>query len=379
LNSLISDGSVDVNARLPRRFQPPALVRAAKRGMKDIVDILLRANARVDDIDERGVTACHAAAAWGDRDMLALLLVRQPKLDIVDVSGNTALCYAVSRTTDDGVRNALMLLEAGASLTAVKPDDLCRFAATSTAAIQALIDYGVVVREIRNSDDVTPLHMAAWYGQDAAVFDMLVNVCGTGLDVRHVCDVTCLHSAASCGNVFAVRWLLHAGADVNSLTSDGSTPLHFVRNYQCAVLLLAAGANLCARDNVGRTALHGVPKWAAPMRSLTAATALIAAGADLDAADDTGETARQALARRQLTIEFDQVEQARREISKARIDFVRDRARQVCIGLQSLRIDALQMCEILQFACGPVAPLIPFHIWWKIATTVKHLRTNLIQ
>jgi hypothetical protein len=58
------------------------------------------------------------------------------------------------------------------------------------------------------------------------------------------------------------------------------------------------------------------------------------------------------------------------------IDFVSDRARQVCIGLQSLRIDALQMCEVLQFACGAIAPLIPFHIWWKIATTVKHFRTK---
>jgi hypothetical protein len=66
------------------------------------------------------------------------------------------------------------------------------------------------------------------------------------------------------------------------------------------------------------------------------------------------------------------VEVARRDIAKTRIDFVRDRALQVCIGLQSLRLDALQLCEILQFACGAIAPLIPFHIWWKIATTVKH-------
>jgi hypothetical protein len=36
-------------------------------------------------------------------------------------------------------------------------------------------------------------------------------------------------------------------------------------------------------------------------------------------------------------------------------------------NLQSLKLDALQMCEILQRA-----RLIPFHIWWATATTVKH-------
>jgi hypothetical protein len=80
------------------------------------------------------------------------------------------------------------------------------------------------------------------------------------------------------------------------------------------------------------------------------------------------------MAYRGMIIDRDQAEVARRDIAKARIDFVRYRALEVCIGLQSLRLDALQLCEILQFACGAIAPLIPFHIWWTIATTVKHFR-----
>jgi hypothetical protein len=101
---------------------------------------------------------------------------------------------------------------------------------------------------------------------------------------------------------------------------------------------------------------------------------LIAAGADLDAVDDAGETARQVLARRGWTIDPDQVEAARREIAKARLDFVRHRALELCIGLQSLRIDALANVRNPAICVWPVAPLIPFHIWWKIATTVKHFR-----
>jgi hypothetical protein len=99
---------------------------------------------------------------------------------------------------------------------------------------------------------------------------------------------------------------------------------------------------------------------------------LLAAGADLDAADELGNTPRQLLADRQWIIVPELVERMRREIAMMRLDFVRHRAMEVCIGLQSLRLDALQVCEILQHACGPLARLIAFHQWWKIATTVKH-------
>jgi hypothetical protein len=78
--------------------------------------------------------------------------------------------------------------------------------------------------------------------------------------------------------------------------------------------------------------------------------ALIAAGADLDSVDGAGVTLRAVLARRGWTVDGAQVKVARRDIAKTRIDFVRDRARHVCIGLQSLRLDALQLCEILPFA-----------------------------
>jgi hypothetical protein len=107
---------------------------------------------------------------------------------------------------------------------------------------------------------------------------------------------------------------------------------------------------------------------------------MLAAGADLDAADRNGETATTAALRHQMTFDdaehSEEVEAARREIVKVRLDFVRHRAWQVCVGLQSRELDALQMCEILLHACGPVAPMIAFHHWWKIATIVKHFKSN---
>jgi hypothetical protein len=51
----------------------------------------------------------------------------------------------------------------------------------------------------------------------------------------------------------------------------------------------------------------------------------------------------------------------RARIASERLDFVRKRAFEVCVGLQSRGLDALQMCEVLVHACGPVAPIVDFH------------------
>jgi hypothetical protein len=203
------------------------------------------------------------------------------------------------------------------------------------------------------------------------VLKILVNVCGIDLETRDHHGSTCILSTAA-DHHDALRWLVEAGADVNVANNDGQTPLHCVRSQNCAVLLLAAGASVRARDKYGWTALHRVARDV----DSNAVHSLLAAGADLDAANDYGETARQVLAGRGLVVDPDRVEAARRYVAKARLDLVRYRALRVCIVLQSLELGALQVCEILLFACGRVAQLIPFHIWWKIATTVKHFRTQ---
>lgn len=66
--------------------------------------------------------------------------------------------------------------------------------------------------------------------------------------------------------------------------------------------------------------------------------------------------------------------QAKARIAQVQVELIAKRALQVCVGLHFLRLDALQMCEVLIYSCGPMGNLVPFHIWWKIATTVKHFR-----
>jgi len=270
-----------------------------------------------------------------------------------------------------------MLCESGAplGLEHVERSNICQFAAMSTAAIQALLDRGVAVGKLFDSRGLTPLHEAARLSHDVDVLSMLVT-CGNDLEARDSIGFTCAGYAAFASNVVALRWLVGVGAAVNCVDKDKSTMLHVVSNYDCAVCLLAAGADARARDGSGRTPLHLV---ATQSLAWPVVEPLLAAGADLDVADNDGRTARQLLSDHSapVAIDTDLVEAARRDIAKARLDFVRDRALEVCISLQSLKLNALQMCEILVFACGPVACLIiPFHIWWKIATTVKHFQTK---
>jgi hypothetical protein len=43
-------------------------------------------------------------------------------------------------------------------------------------------------------------------------------------------------------------------------------------------------------------------------------------------------------------------------------DLFRARAFQVCVGLQSLRMSALEMCEVLAHMFAPLESTVPFHL-----------------
>jgi ankyrin repeat protein len=195
---------------------------------------------------------------------------------------------------------------------------------------------------------------------------------------------SCAHVCAKYGRLNSLRWLVEAGADLEIVDNRRRTPLQiagFRLQVDCVLLLLAAGADVHASLDGGPTVLHVAAYLLRrqdeedPSDAGDVICACIAAGADIDAVDDLGNTPRHLMSKYGFALPtHDELVSMRRAIDALQFDLVRRRALQVCLGLQPLGLDALQMCEVLRHACGRVAPLIPFHRWWQLATTVKHFQ-----
>ena len=107
----------------------------------------------------------------------------------------------------------------------------------------------------RDERDVTPLHLACFYGQRLVVRFLLS--AGAPIDAVTKSGYTPLLWAAWRKHTPVVKNLLSKGANVNAKSNAGMTPLHFaIQNgdKQMAELLLNNGADVSAKDSLGQTA-----------------------------------------------------------------------------------------------------------------------------
>lgn len=117
-----------------------------------------------------------------------------------------------------------------------------------TQAVEEILDRHPGRIENRSRMELTPLHEAAWEGQ-TAVLELLIR---RGANLRAEWDLaqtgearwTALHICGISGRVEAARILLDAGADVNSRSLKGFTPLDIANrngHTELAALLVARG------------------------------------------------------------------------------------------------------------------------------------------
>jgi len=292
-----------------------SLVEAARLGHWSAVKRCLARGDDIGQVDAKGWTALHRAARRGDRRMVALLLHHQARVDARTNSQLTALHLGVR--SEAVVR---LLLDHGADVTAVDglgqpalmsavvmgtpatvrllldfgsptAQDALRYAAMGRSAeiVDVLASHGADVNAV-GEGGLTPLHYAAWRGGVRVVEALLER--GARIKVADVSGSTPLHLAADEDDRLAViERLLAAGADPRMADRNGDTPLHLAArrwhgSRKTMASLVKAGAPVNAHGLASMTALHSV----CVVGDTVAAELLIDAGADPAAVDEQGET-----------------------------------------------------------------------------------------
>lgn len=98
------------------------------------------------------------------------------------------------------------------------------------AAVQVLLDAGADVNlASRESMKVTPLASASAARQLEIARTLIEH--GANVNARASGDFTPLHEAAASGKLDFARLLIERGADVNAKTTDGKTPLDYAREH----------------------------------------------------------------------------------------------------------------------------------------------------
>jgi ankyrin repeat protein len=272
--------------------EPTSLLRAAKRGLEEVVWLLLtRSDIEANFEDEDGRTALTHAVIGGHRTVVGILLARSDvKTDLKDKDGLTPLWWAA------WVKNE--------------------------AIVEVLLKSGRIHADSHNNYSRTLLSWAAEEGHTAIV-NMLLNE-SADLESKDENGRTPLSWAAEKGSEAVVNMLLNKGADLESKDKNGQTPLLWAsqyRNKAVVDILLDKGVNLPSqeedhyqerllvaiwygheailkmllkrdeaninfKDKSGRTPLS----WAAEKGSEAVVDILLHEGADLESKDKNGQT-----------------------------------------------------------------------------------------
>jgi ankyrin repeat protein len=369
-SSLISSDVVNLNGK------PWPLHHAVRLGRAEIMTMLLDAGADINAADHNRHVACRVACWSNQFDALKLLVERGANLAVDDSNGRSILTGVAQHVKDE--RFVLLLLDAGAPLDGLSNGELMGVV-KSVALFDRLMARGVNLTAMRDECGATLCHYMSRSVTSENDLRFLVNVCGK--DAIHAVDnagMTPLHWASLSGNELTMRVFVELGAAIDRQDhgrQSALTKASASMKSSCVEFLLALGADVTLVDCWGDTACHRAAQYKLP----AALSALVAAGGDLDQPDNNGETPRMVATRKNVALPTaDEIDAARRRIAKAQLDSVRERAFQICLGLQPLNINALQLCEILMhsFSFGAIGSLIAFHQWWAIATKVKHFRDH---
>ena len=261
----------------------------AKQALKDLATTvqsgdsklalqLIQSGVDVNRAQPDGTTPLMWAVYRTDYDVAQALIAKKADPNAGNQFGATPLTEA-SRQSD--ARLVKMLLEAGAKVDAANPDGetalMMAISGGDVSVVQTLVDHGANVNTVEKFHSQTPLMYAVSANRNAAEITKILLAKGADTkpralfsdwpsqvtsepraQYRPVGGLTALLYATRSGCYECVDQMIAAGADVNTPTPEGITPLMNALDNEhndIAKLLMAEGANLDVWDWWGRTAL----------------------------------------------------------------------------------------------------------------------------
>jgi len=236
---------------------------AAERGCKQLVLEFLEKGAAVGTRDRFGNTALLKAARLGENDVVDLLLSVDADIHHQNLAGSTALLQAATMSRR---RTLAMLLEHGAAVNIANRRGVTPLLAAAYNGNERILELLLAAGADPKPLDATgksALVYAAARGFPRVVLRLLR--AGVDANTRHDHSLTALMWAAGHTNdvpvtegLATVRLLLEHDAGVNLVDDRGRTALMIAAergHAEVVAALLAAGADATVRDAEGKTAL----------------------------------------------------------------------------------------------------------------------------
>ncbi len=268
------------------------------------------------------------------------------------------------------------------------------YGASRRTSQEAQQDLRRVVQLREMTDTITDAVLDAAASANELMLATLI-AAGANVAATHRYGWTACHEAAGNSNERVLALVIAGGADVNKPDDLGSTPYHSAasnRNEKVMALLIAAGAQVdetaCSiAVQVGNARVLALLLLVAPDQAqfcMAIATSsnkylgarmLVAAGIACTQAD-IDRLPRKARRDRWQRVSEDAVgiSRAHKEMQMVGFSVIRERASQICIALQSLRMPALQLCEIVIEDCVPFAARLDYYLIWNLVVAVKHFK-----